>query len=138
FRVTLNLMQYSVTFPGGATRYLFNAAFEQISQWLNPAETIIITDSQVAALYGGQFAGFKAVITIPAGEEHKNFSSALSAAQQLLEHEAHRKTFLLGVGGGMVTDMMGFIASIYMRGLPFGFVPTSLLAMVDASIGGKN
>ena len=52
--------------------------------------------------------------------------------------EADRKTILIGVGGGVVTDITGYVASIYMRGIPFGFVPTTLLAMVDASIGGKN
>ena len=52
--------------------------------------------------------------------------------------EADRKTVLIGVGGGVVTDMTGYVASVYMRGIGFGFIPTSLLAMVDASIGGKN
>lgn len=131
-------MQYSVTFPGGTVRYLFNSSFEHISQWLNPQDCIIITDSNVNGLYYQLFTDFKAVITIPAGEEHKNFSTILSVTQQLLEHRAHRKTFLLGVGGGMVTDITGFIASVYMRGVPFGYVPTTLLGMVDASVGGKN
>ncbi len=131
-------MQYSVTFPGGTVRYLFSSSVEHISQWLNPAECIIITDSNVSVLYNRFFSDFKAVITIPTGEAHKNFSTILSITQQLLQHEAHRKTFLLGVGGGMVTDITGFIASVYMRGIPFGFVPTTLLGMVDASIGGKN
>src|SRR5690606_27557746 len=67
-----------------------------------------------------------------------NHTIILSIVQQLMEHKAHRKTFLLGVGGGMVTDITGFLAAIYMRGLRFGFVPTTLLGMVDASIGGKN
>jgi 3-dehydroquinate synthase len=51
---------------------------------------------------------------------------------------ADRKTVLVGIGGGVVTDMTGYIASVYMRGIRFGFIPSSLLAMVDASIGGKN
>ena len=58
--------------------------------------------------------------------------------EQLIEMEADRKTTLVGVGGGVVTDITGYIASVYMRGITFGFIPTSLLAMVDASIGGKN
>lgn len=131
-------MQYSVTFPGGTVKYLFNSSFEQASHWLNPADCIIITDSHVNGLYNRLFTDFKAVITIPAGEEYKNFSTILSITQQLLSHEAHRKTTLIGVGGGMITDITGFIASVYMRGVPFGYVPTSLLGMVDASIGGKN
>jgi len=58
--------------------------------------------------------------------------------EQLIEMEADRKTTLVGVGGGVITDITGYVASVYMRGLRFGFVPTSILAMVDASIGGKN
>lgn len=131
-------MQYSVTFPGGTVRYLFSSSFEHISQWLNPADCIIITDTNIRALYHQLFSDFKAVITISTGESHKNFSTVLSVTQQLLEHQAHRKTFILGVGGGMVTDVTGFVASVYMRGLPFAYVPTTLLGMVDASIGGKN
>ena len=52
--------------------------------------------------------------------------------------KADRSTILVGVGGGMVTDMTGYVAAVYMRGLKFGFVPTSILALCDASIGGKN
>ncbi|HTM93673.1 MAG TPA: 3-dehydroquinate synthase, partial [Flavisolibacter sp.] len=73
-----------------------------------------------------------------AGEEHKNQATVNSVIDQLIEMEADRKTVLVGVGGGVVTDITGYVASIYMRGISFGFVPTSLLAMVDASIGGKN
>jgi 3-dehydroquinate synthase len=58
--------------------------------------------------------------------------------EQLISMEADRKTTLVGVGGGVITDITGYAASVYMRGIPFGFIPTSLLAMVDASIGGKN
>ena len=61
-----------------------------------------------------------------------------SVIEQLIKMEADRKTTLVGVGGGVITDLTGYIASIYMRGVSFGFIPTSLLALVDASIGGKN
>lgn len=61
-----------------------------------------------------------------------------SIIEQLIGLGADRKTVLVGVGGGVVTDLTGYVAAIYMRGLSFGFVPTSILAMVDASIGGKN
>lgn len=131
-------MQYSVSFPGGAVRYLHNTPFAGIDEVLTPANTIVMTDANVENLHSGLFNNFKAIITIPAGEEHKNHNTILSLVQQLMEHKAHRKTFLLGVGGGMVTDITGFVAAIYMRGLRFGFAPTTLLGMVDASIGGKN
>lgn len=131
-------MQHTVKFSGGTVRYLLNTPFGNITDVVAPADCIIITDSNVAQLHGDKFREFKAVITIPAGEEHKSFTSILSTTQQLLDKEAHRKTVLIGIGGGMVTDLAGFIASIYMRGISFGYVPTSLLGMVDASIGGKN
>ncbi len=77
-------------------------------------------------------------IVIKAGEEHKQQSTVDYIIQQLIEKEADRNTFIVGVGGGVVTDITGYAASVYMRGLKFGFVPTTILAMVDASIGGKN
>lgn len=131
-------MDYTASFTGGKVRYLPNTSFSHIDQLVSPADCIVITDTNIAKWHSEAFDGFKAVITIAPGEENKNFATILSVTQQLLEHEAHRKTFLLGVGGGIVTDITGFVASIYMRGLPFGYAPTSLLGMVDASVGGKN
>jgi 3-dehydroquinate synthase len=61
-----------------------------------------------------------------------------SVIEQLIEMGADRKSTLIGIGGGVITDITGYIASVYMRGIQFGFVPTTILAMVDASIGGKN
>ena len=58
--------------------------------------------------------------------------------EQLIALEADRQSFVIGVGGGVITDMAGFAASVYLRGVPFGFIPTTVLAQVDASIGGKN
>ena len=58
--------------------------------------------------------------------------------EQLIAFHADRQSVLVGIGGGVITDITGYVASVYMRGISFGFVPTSLLAMVDASIGGKN
>jgi 3-dehydroquinate synthase len=75
---------------------------------------------------------------INAGEQYKVQATVDSIIEQLIDLGADRKTVLVGVGGGVVTDVTGYVAAIYMRGLFFGFVPTSILAMVDASIGGKN
>jgi 3-dehydroquinate synthase len=72
------------------------------------------------------------------GEEYKVQTTVDEVIDQLIGFEADRKTFLIGVGGGVVTDLTGYVAAVYMRGIPFGFVPTSVLAMVDAAIGGKN
>ena len=78
------------------------------------------------------------IIYIHASEEEKSLSTVESLISRLLALGADRDTFLLGVGGGITTDLVGFTASVYKRGIPFGFVPTTLLAQVDASIGGKN
>lgn len=131
-------MQYTLSFPSGDVQYLLQSSFEALETLCPVEQSIIITDSNIAALYGDLFKHFKAVITIPAGEKNKSSQLVSTIATQLISHKAHRKTCLVGVGGGVITDITGFIASIYMRGMPFGFVPTSLLAMVDAAIGGKN
>ena len=78
------------------------------------------------------------VLWIHATEEEKTLATVERLTTQLLDLQADRTTFLLGVGGGITTDLVGFTAAIFKRGLPFGFVPTTLLAQVDASIGGKN
>ena len=77
------------------------------------------------------------IIEIEAGELHKNLDTCTQVWHALSELGADRKSLLINVGGGMVTDLGGFVASTYMRGVPFINVPTSLLAMVDASVGGK-
>ncbi|MDR2891446.1 MAG: 3-dehydroquinate synthase [Alistipes sp.] len=108
---------------------------------LLPADrrVVAITDSNVNALYGSVMGGFAdRVIVIPGGEENKNLATIETIHRRLVEIGADRKTFLVGLGGGVVTDIAGFAASTYMRGLDFGFVATSLMAQVDASVGGKN
>jgi 3-dehydroquinate synthase len=129
---------FTHTFPTGTVQYLLHQSFNTITQLHPKDKCIIITDANVAKLHGHLFEGFKGVITIPAGENNKSLPVINTLASQLLRYEAHRKTVLVGVGGGVVTDITGFIASIYMRGVPFGFVPTTLLGMIDAAIGGKN
>lgn len=131
-------MHYSVSFPQGNIQYLLNTAFNSAIELCSPKDTIIITDKNIAAFYASKFQEYKAVIEIKAGEQSKNTETVHYIIDQLLKHEVHRKSFLLGVGGGMVTDITGYVASTYMRGINFGFAPTSLLGMVDAAIGGKN
>ena len=77
------------------------------------------------------------VIEIEAGEEHKNITTCTSVWEALSELGADRKGLVINLGGGVVTDLGGFIAATFMRGIDFINVPTSLLAMVDASVGGK-
>ncbi len=83
-------------------------------------------------------ADFKpGVIEIPSGEIYKNFQTCQLVWNQLMKHHSSRKTMLVNLGGGVICDLGGFAASVYKRGIPFVHVPTTLLSMVDASIGGK-
>ncbi|MBR3931924.1 MAG: 3-dehydroquinate synthase, partial [Tidjanibacter sp.] len=81
--------------------------------------------------------GLEEVILIDASEENKSLATASTLWESLVQMGADRSTFLLGIGGGITTDLVGFVAATYMRGVGFGLVPTTLLAQVDAAIGGK-
>lgn len=85
-----------------------------------------------------QHANTLRVLTIKAGETYKNISTCLELWKQLSTTGADRKSLLINLGGGVVTDLGGFVASTFQRGIEFINIPTSLLAMVDASVGGKN
>lgn len=98
---------------------------------------LLLVDSNVYDLYQEDLENYE-VIVVPAGEDSKSLSCVSEIIAQLLERGVDRSGFLVGVGGGVLCDLTGFIASIYMRGVKFAFVPTTLLAQVDASIGGKN
>jgi 3-dehydroquinate synthase len=100
-------------------------------------KTIFITDQNIFNLHQAKFDGLKTIV-IYAGEAYKQQATVDEIVQQLISLEVDRQYFLVGVGGGVVTDITGYTASIYMRGIQFGFVPTTILAMVDAAIGGKN
>lgn len=124
-------------FSGRQVTYYFDAAFSMLEEIVSKEKAILITDENVFAAQAEKFNGWKTIV-IKAGEQHKQQSTIDSIVKQLIENEADRNTFIVGVGGGVVTDIAGYAASIYMRGVRFGFVPTTILAMVDASIGGKN
>jgi 3-dehydroquinate synthase len=124
-------------FSNSSVDYYFEGRISKIKEIAGMAKTVFVTDENVFAAHEKQFKKGE-VIVLKAGEEYKIQPTVDSVIEQLIEMEADRKTVLVGVGGGVVTDITGYVASIYMRGIAFGFVPTSLLAMVDASIGGKN
>lgn len=107
---------------------------------LMPADkprTIIITDAKVHANNLAFINSYEHIV-IGQGESSKTFVKLEEIYRQLLAMGADRSTFIIGMGGGIVTDITGFVASTYMRGVRFAFVPTTLLAQVDASVGGKN
>lgn len=100
---------------------------------------VIITDRHVAGLYAQALAEQldAQLIILPAGERYKTREQKIYCEDQMLAAECGRDTCIIAVGGGVVTDMAGFIAATYCRGIPVIYVPTTLLAMVDAAIGGK-
>ena len=100
-------------------------------------ELYLVYDSEVAP-WAGEIAGAaRAAIAIEASEENKSMDTVLSICRQLMEAGASRKALVLAVGGGITTDMAGFAASIYKRGIRYANLPTTLLAQVDAAVGGK-
>jgi 3-dehydroquinate synthase len=108
------------------------------------AQALIVTNSTVGPLYARRLeqalsTHHKAVqiVALPDGEEHKNWQTLNLIFDALLQNACDRKTVLYALGGGVVGDMAGFAAASYMRGVPFVQVPTTLLAQVDSSVGGK-
>ncbi len=130
-------MPQQVIFPSGTVDYLFSSSFAEISRYGDKEHIIIITDEHIAQLYASLLTGYK-MLVLPPAESSKDMTTITELSKQLLKLEATRNTMLVGVGGGVITDITGFLASVYMRGVPFGFVPTTILGMVDAAIGGKN
>ncbi len=100
-------------------------------------KAVIITDVNVARYYRDRFPAWP-VIEIGTGEKIKSLKTVSEIYEWFLDQGMDRTGFVLGIGGGIVCDIAGFAASTYMRGVRFGFVPSSLLAQVDASVGGKN
>lgn len=133
------IMKESVSYRFTNTRvkYFFDAKFSSLSKLSGKDRTVLITDDNIYRKHIAKFRGWNTIVLKP-GEEFKVQATVDSIVDQLIAFQADRQFTLVGVGGGVVTDLTGYVASVYMRGISFGFVPTSLLAMVDASIGGKN
>ena len=136
-RIFANDMAQKVIFSEQLERTLETAIGE-----CNPDRLFVLTDDNTSRLcwpvvkdYGCLAAA--QLITIPAGDEHKNLTSLSQVWQQLQQGGATRHSLMVCLGGGMVTDLGGFAASTFKRGIAFINIPTTLLAMVDASVGGK-
>lgn len=116
-----------------------------IKQISHGGKAMVLSDTKVGALYGKKLlsslekAGFEACIyTIKPGEKSKNIGTYVQVVRDMASREYTRKDLVVALGGGVVGDLAGFIASTYMRGIDFIQFPTTLLAAIDASIGGKN
>ncbi|MEY3687474.1 MAG: 3-dehydroquinate synthase [Bacteroidota bacterium] len=121
----------------GKVDIYLDASFNLLTKLVDKKNAVIVTDENIFSKHRAKFKNWN-VITLKPGEQFKIQLTADAIIEQLIEFQADRSTTLIGVGGGVITDLTGYVASIYMRGIRFGFVPTTLLAMVDASIGGKN
>ena len=124
-------------FSTSSVNYFFGSGMSQLKEVVDTKNSIILTDENVFTAHAKRFKNWNTIVLKP-GEEFKVQGTVDSVIEQLIEMGADRQTTLIGVGGGVITDLTGYIASIYMRGISFGFIPTTLLALVDASIGGKN
>lgn len=104
------------------------------------AKIVVITDGNVAPIFHDRIKGClpeAMIIVVEPGEKSKTMKVAEQLCQDMLEDGFTRNSVVIGLGGGMITDLAGFVASIYMRGVPFIAMPTTLLGMIDASVGGK-
>ncbi|MFW5936882.1 MAG: 3-dehydroquinate synthase [Desulfosalsimonas sp.] len=131
------MKQLEITGQAGKSKILVGERLDHL-HWYLPegARLVIITDETVAQLYGNRMPATERIV-ISTGEGVKTLETASFIYRSLIEMEADRSVFLLGVGGGIVCDITGFVAATYLRGVGFANVPTTLLAQVDASVGGK-
>ncbi len=138
-RVELGERAYDIRI--GARLDQFGAALEELNAGRRIA---VITDTHVGPLHGSalinsiQVSGRQCFqVEMPAGEMHKNSQTVSTLYDRLFECELDRSSWIVALGGGVVGDVAGFVAATYMRGIPFIQVPTTIVAQVDASIGGK-
>jgi hypothetical protein len=138
--VALGARSYHIYIGGGLMDEL--AVFVRAADF--SPRGLLVTDAQVSALCGAQVAETLAragaaveIVTIPAGEPSKSLDMANIIYTRAIELGLDRKSPIFALGGGVVGDLAGFVAATYMRGVPFVQLPTSLLAQVDSSVGGK-
>ena len=123
--------------PVSRSEILVGESWESVRELLPESNVAIITDQNVQRIYGKSFPDFP-VFAVKAGEVSKKIEVVEYLAERLLDSGIDRSGFILAIGGGVVSDIAGFLASIYMRGIRCACVSSTLLSQVDASTGGKN
>ena len=131
------MKRFEIHGQAGASTILVGERLENLRDHLPVERPVLITDTNVERLYGDRFPPGH-VIAIGTGEAVKTLDTVQGIFQRMVDAGADRGAFVVGIGGGVVCDIAGFAASTYMRGVRFGFVSTTLLSQVDASVGGKN
>jgi len=122
----------------GASSIFLGEKLENLSKYLPQGKKVVIlTDENILKHYSNHLKGFP-VIQMGLGEKNKTLQTLEKIYEELIRLEVDRSSFLVAIGGGIVCDVGGFVASSFMRGIKFGFVSTTLLSQVDASVGGKN
>jgi 3-dehydroquinate synthase len=121
----------------GTSSILIGESLGNLKSYLPEKNAVIITDTNVNRFYAKDFPPGE-VLEIGTGETIKDLDTVRDLYAALLKLEADRSCFIVGIGGGVVCDIAGFVASTYLRGVRFGFVSSTLLSQVDASVGGKN
>jgi 3-dehydroquinate synthase len=123
--------------PGARSEILVGAGWKSVTGLLPESGVVIVTDDNIRRIYGNSFPDAPVLSVMP-GEESKKLTVIEHLAEKLLDAGIDRNGFILAVGGGVVCDLAGFLASVYLRGIRCGYVSSSLLSQVDASTGGKN
>lgn len=123
--------------PGSKSEILVGEKWEAAFGMIPDRGSVIITDDNVRRLYGNRFPDLP-VFSVTPGESSKKLEVIELLSEKLLSAGVDRSGFILAVGGGVVCDLAGFLAAVYMRGLRCGYVSSTLLSQVDASTGGKN
>lgn len=117
---------------------IIHCSISETGERISDSAIFIVCDRNVSWVVEKTGVKPVAVLAIEADEQAKSLDTVLEIDRWLMEQGADRNAFVLGIGGGITTDMVGFAASVYKRGVRFGFIPTTLLSQVDAAIGGKN
>ena len=139
--VSLAEKSYEVCIASGL---LGNAGAEARALFPASRACAVVTDSTVGPLYAETLcAGLRAagiaphVVTVPAGEPSKSFAALETVSRSMIQAGLDRKAFLIALGGGVIGDLAGFAASIFFRGIPYIQIPTTIVSVVDSSVGGK-
>jgi 3-dehydroquinate synthase len=133
-QVALGDRSYDIIIKAG----ILQNAHDVLNSFCSNRSTLIVTDSNVDPLYSDKIENLNySKFIFPAGEKHKTIDTVTGICRKAVAAGLDRKSLILALGGGVCGDMAGFAAAVYMRGIDFIQIPTTLLAMVDSSVGGK-